>query len=69
MSPLGILFIIHLVYLLSSNFFCSPSHRLTGWNAVKSRVEQLGLVLTDEEVRSIPFAFLIISLLSFPTSD
>jgi homocitrate synthase len=29
------------------------SHRLTGWNAVKSRVEQLGLVLTDEEVLPI----------------
>jgi hypothetical protein len=26
-------------------------HRLTGWNAVKSRVEQLGLTLTDDEVR------------------
>lgn len=26
-------------------------HRLTGWNAVKSRVEQLGLTLTDAEVR------------------
>lgn len=26
------------------------SHRLTGWNAVKSRVEQLGLELTDDEV-------------------
>jgi len=26
------------------------SHRLTGWNAVKSRVEQLGLTLTDDEV-------------------
>jgi len=52
------------VYLRSSHFFCSPSHRLTGWNAVKSRVEQLGLELTDEEVRSI-FCFLdFISLLS-----
>ena len=27
------------------------SHRLTGWNAVKSRVEQLGLKLTDEEIK------------------
>ena len=26
------------------------SHRLTGWNAVKSRVEQLKLTLTDEQV-------------------
>ena len=29
---------------------CCGSHRLTGWNAVKSRVEQLGLTLTDDEV-------------------
>ena len=28
----------------------SCSHRLTGWNAVKSRVEQLGLQLSDAEV-------------------
>jgi len=26
-------------------------HRLTGWNAVKSRVEQLGLILTDDQVK------------------
>ncbi|KAG1754132.1 hypothetical protein EDD22DRAFT_1000997 [Suillus occidentalis] len=31
-------------------------HRLTGWNAVKSRVEQLGLNLTDDEVYYIIFA-------------
>lgn len=31
-------------------------HRLTGWNAVKSRVEQLGLNLTDDEVCYIIFA-------------
>ncbi len=30
--------------------YVSIGHRLTGWNAVKSRVEQLGLTLTDEEV-------------------
>ena len=30
-------------------FFCR--HRLTGWNAVKSRVEQLGLEMTDDEVK------------------
>jgi homocitrate synthase len=29
----------------------SIGHRLTGWNAVKSRVEQLGLELTDEEIK------------------
>lgn len=27
------------------------AHRLTGWNAVKNRVEQLGLDLTDNEVK------------------
>ena len=26
-------------------------HRLTGWNAVKNRVEQLGLSLSDEEIK------------------
>lgn len=30
--------------------YVSIGHRLTGWNAVKSRVEQLGLKLTDDEV-------------------
>jgi homocitrate synthase len=29
------------------------SHRLTGWNAVKSRVEQLNLKMTDEQVSSL----------------
>jgi homocitrate synthase len=29
----------------------SIGHRLTGWNAVKSRVEQLGLELTDAEIK------------------
>lgn len=27
--------------------------RLTGWNAIKSRVEQLGLTLTDDQVKEI----------------
>lgn len=27
--------------------------RLTGWNAIKSRVEQLGLTMTDEQVKSV----------------
>jgi homocitrate synthase len=31
--------------------YVSIGHRLTGWNAVKSRVEQLGLHLTDEQVK------------------
>lgn len=29
------------------------AHRLTGWNAVKNRAEQLGLALTDDQIRSI----------------
>lgn len=29
------------------------AHRLTGWNAVKQRAEQLGLGLTDEQVKRI----------------
>lgn len=27
------------------------AHRLTGWNAIKSRVEQLGLHMTDAQVK------------------
>ena len=43
-------FYMQLLIPISSHF----SHRLTGWNAVKSRVEQLGLELNDAEVRT-PF--------------
>jgi len=31
--------------------FVHIAHRLTGWNAVKNRVEQLGLSLSDDEVK------------------
>jgi len=31
----------------------SIGHRLTGWNAVKNRVEQLDLSLTDEQVKKV----------------
>jgi homocitrate synthase len=31
--------------------YVSIGHRLTGWNAVKSRVEQLNLDMTDEQVK------------------
>jgi len=31
--------------------FVHIAHRLTGWNAVKSRAEQLGLNLTDEQIK------------------
>ncbi|KAI9344612.1 mitochondrial homocitrate synthase [Obelidium mucronatum] len=33
--------------------YVSIGHRLTGWNAVKNRVQQLGLVLTDDEVKEV----------------
>jgi homocitrate synthase len=33
--------------------YISIAHRLTGWNAVRSRAEQLGLALPDEEVKDI----------------
>lgn len=33
--------------------YISIAHRLTGWNAVKDRAEQLGLALSDEEVKQI----------------
>lgn len=32
--------------------YVSIGHRLTGWNAVKSRSEQLGLPLTDDEIKA-----------------
>jgi len=38
------------MYRLTLTCRARDSHRLTGWNAVKSRVEQLGLKLTDEQV-------------------
>ncbi|CAB4378856.1 homocitrate synthase [Rhizophagus irregularis] len=33
--------------------YVSIGHRLTGWNAVKNRVEQLGLSLTDDQVKKV----------------
>ncbi|KAJ1926281.1 homocitrate synthase lys21 [Tieghemiomyces parasiticus] len=33
--------------------YVSIGHRLTGWNAVKNRVQQLGLTLTDEQVKKV----------------
>ncbi len=32
--------------------YISIAHRLTGWNAIKARAEQLGLALSDDEVRA-----------------
>jgi len=33
--------------------FVHIAHRLTGWNAVKNRVEQLGLEMTDDQVKEV----------------
>ncbi|KAG1449259.1 hypothetical protein G6F46_011162 [Rhizopus delemar] len=33
--------------------YVSIGHRLTGWNAVKNRVEQLNLDLTDEDAKAV----------------
>lgn len=33
--------------------YVSIGHRLTGWNAVKNRVQQLGLEMTDEQVKAV----------------
>ncbi|RKP09172.1 hypothetical protein THASP1DRAFT_34470 [Thamnocephalis sphaerospora] len=33
--------------------YVSIGHRLTGWNAVKSRTQQLGLELTDDQVKQV----------------
>ena len=32
--------------------YVSIGHRLTGWNAVKSRAQQIGLDLTDEQIKA-----------------
>jgi homocitrate synthase len=33
--------------------YISIAHKLTGWNAIKDRAEQLGLTLTDEQIREV----------------
>ena len=33
--------------------YVSIAHRLTGWNAIKNRAEQLGLALDDAHIKSI----------------
>ncbi len=33
--------------------YISIAHRLTGWNAIKDRAEQLGLPLTDEQIKRV----------------
>jgi homocitrate synthase len=33
--------------------YVSIGHRLTGWNAVKNRVQQLSLSLSDEDVKTV----------------
>ena len=33
--------------------YVSIGHRLTGWNAVKNRVQQLGLNMTDDEIKAV----------------
>jgi homocitrate synthase len=35
------------------NRYIHIAHRLTGWNAIRFRADQLGLVLSDEEIKSI----------------
>ncbi|KAF4978641.1 hypothetical protein FDECE_18181 [Fusarium decemcellulare] len=30
-----------------------PDYRLTGWNAIKSRVDQLGLKMTDDQIKEV----------------
>ena len=29
------------------------AHRLTGWNAIRSRADQLGIALSDDQIKSI----------------
>ncbi|KAL7930264.1 hypothetical protein V8C35DRAFT_283629 [Trichoderma chlorosporum] len=39
--------------LLGLTRYVSINSRITGWNAVKSRVEQLGLKMTDDQVKEV----------------
>jgi homocitrate synthase len=41
------------LYLYSMTRYVSIGHRLTGWNAVKNRVQQLGLELSDEAIKTV----------------
>jgi homocitrate synthase len=45
------------------------AHRLTGWNAVRHRADQLGLSLTDEQVRRITFEIKTVADLGHLTLD
>ena len=40
-------------FFSSMTRYVSIGHRLTGWNAVKNRVQQLGLSLTDSDVKTV----------------
>jgi homocitrate synthase len=33
--------------------YISIAHRLTGWNAIKNRAEQLGLSMTDQQLKEV----------------
>ncbi len=33
--------------------YISIAHRLTGWNAIKNRAEQLGLTLSDDQIKTV----------------
>lgn len=39
------------------NRYVHFASRITGWNAIKTRVEQLGLKMTDDEIKEayVPF--------------
>jgi homocitrate synthase len=48
--------LIHLALRQFANILCRYVHfasRLTGWNAIKSRVEQLNLTLTDAQIKVV----------------
>jgi isopropylmalate/homocitrate/citramalate synthase len=48
-----ILSILLLLLAFSMTRYVSIGHRLTGWNAVKNRVQQLGLQISDEDVKKV----------------
>ncbi|KAK9439340.1 homocitrate synthase, mitochondrial precursor [Metarhizium brunneum] len=56
LAMLGFCAFTHKAGIHAKAILANPStfaSRLTGWNAIKSRVEQLGLSLSDEQVKEV----------------
>lgn len=51
------------------NRYVSFASRLTGWNAIKSRVEQLGLTMTDDQVKELYVFYKLLTKIEFNTNS